>query len=123
MTTGAGQRGQRRHQQKHGKALDAAQIPAAARNLTSPKPRPWICLKAKYSRRSSQKMAPMAAPSNAASRPAGKPPTITAFDSPRPPIVKFNQSGMSSVTDVDPGKDDTQQAEQSKRYEDDHAGA
>jgi hypothetical protein len=26
------------------------------------------------------------------------------------------------VTDVDPGKDDTEQAQQSKRYEDDHAG-
>src|SRR5258707_15802468 len=97
--------------------------PAAARNLTSPRPRPWIFLKAKYSRLSSQNTTPIAAPSHAASRPANTPPATTAFDSPSSD-GRVQPVRNDSVANIDPCKYAAQQTEQRKESDvDSHAGA
>jgi hypothetical protein len=73
--TGAGQRGQRRNQQKQGKALNAAPNTGGREEFDIAEAQPLDFPESEI-------------------KPSQKPPMMTAFDSPRPAIVRFNQSGM-----------------------------
>ena len=94
-------------------------IPAAARNLTSPRPRPWIFRHSKYSRRNSQKINPIAAPSAGGFDAGHQAADNDGFRQPQSGNGQVQPVRNDPVADVDPGKASAEQAkrcEKSKKY-------